>query len=417
MRAYDQVVNYFSNLWTGKKVNGQWFYVVGRDADTFKEIDCLKAYQEIPEVNAPINLKARAFSNMKLKEVNKEGNEVSTKEGQAVIKLLSNPNWFQQGKEFLIHTKVLRETFGNEYVYKTTPVGFDATLDRVKAVYSIPANIVTPKYDNSTPFFFQTERPKVTYKIKQAFKDDLQVDSKYVIHFNDNRVSITHATDKNLLKGESKLAPLACVINNIRMAYESRGVILKYRGANGAWTNAAKDSVGNAGFINPDEKDKFQEAFSQYGTLRGQHQTIVTSLPLAWQQAGVNNPKNLGLYEETQEGFNKIIDSFGMPAEMFVRAQGSTFENQKQAEKGMYVRTIIPEANEWILGFASEFMDTSKTSIVSDYFHLPVFQEDLKSRGDSMTTVINALSKALQDQAISLEQYQEELKKFGIKFN
>jgi Phage portal protein len=416
MGLSDRVIQTITNLWTGKKVNGNWFYALNQSADTFNAIDCLKAYQEIPEVNAPINLKARAFSNMKLKEVDKDGQEVSTPDGQKLINLIKKANWFQEGKEFLIYTKVLREIYGNEYLYKTSPLGFDPTLDRVKALHSIPAGIVKPKYDNSVPFFMYAEAPKVTYKVKQENKEDLPIDSKYIIHFNDNRAEIKSATDEHLLTGESKLMPLSCVINNLRMAYESRGVILKYRGANGAWTNAGKDGVGNAGFIDPAETDKFQQAFSKYGTLKGQHQTIVTSLPLVWNQSGTNNPNNLGLFDETKYGFNKIIDSFGVPPEMFVRDSGSTYENQKQAEKGMYVRTIIPEANEWTFGLASEFMDVSKTTIIADYFHLPIFQEDLKSRGDAMSVVINALSKALQDQAITIEQYQDEIKKFGINF-
>jgi hypothetical protein len=413
MGLADRFIQTFNNLW-GKKVNGNWFYSLEQSADTFRSIDCLKAYQEIPEVNATINLKARAFSNMKLKEVDKDGQEVSTPDGQALINLIKKANWFQEGKEFLIYTKVLREIYGNEYLYKTSPIGFDPTLQKVKALHSIPAGIVKPKYDNSVPFFMYADAPKVTYKVKRDNTDDLSIDSKYIIHFNDNRAEIKSATDEHLLTGESKLMPLACVINNIRMAYESRGVILKYRGANGAWTNAGKDGVGSAAFIDPKESEQFQNAFSRYGTLKGQHQTIVTSLPLQWNQAGTNNPANLGLFVETQEGFNKIIDSYGVPPEMFVRAQGSTYENQKQAEKGMYVRTIIPEANEWILGVASEFIDVSKTTIISDYFHLPVFEEDLKMLSDSKMAMANYLSKLLQDKQLTAEEYRQELKKIGI---
>lgn len=413
MGLVDRVIATWNNL-TVRKYAGSYFYAINGKTETFDEVDCLKAYREIPEVNAPINLKSKAFSNLKLKEVDKDGQEIKTPEGQALIKRIQEPNWFQQGKEFLIHTKVLRETFGNEYIYKTTPIGFNPKIDRVKALYSIPANIVKSKYDNSVPFFYHAERPEVIYKIKQDNKPDLEVDSKYVIHFNDNRSVIEHSTDKNLLNGESKLSALACVINNIRMAYESRGIILKYRGANGAWTNASKDAVGQAGFIDPDEVEKFQTAFKKYGTLKGQHQTIVTSMPLVWNQAGVNNPKNLGLYEETLEGFNKIIDSFGVPPEMFVRAQGSTYENQKQAEKGFYIRTIIPEANEWAMGIASEFIDTSKSSIIADYFHLPVFDEDLKMLSDSKMAKVNYLSKLIQDKQLTAEEYRQELFKVGI---
>jgi hypothetical protein len=403
----------FSNLFTVKKHGAGWFFAFGGKNDTFGKCDPLAAYQEIPEVNAIINMKARAFSNMRLKEVDANGNEKPTPQGQALIKLLQNPNWFQQFKEFAIQTKVFREVFGNEYIFKTAPFGFDPTIERVKALYTLPDNIVDCEYDNSTAFYLQAERPKVTYKIKkESGSPDVQ-DSSMIIHFNDNRVSIQNGTDKNLLKGQSKLHALSVVINNMRMAYESRGIVLKYRGANGAWVNEGKDIVGGLP-LDETEKKRVEDQFGKYGTLDGQSQTIVTSLPLRWQQAGTNNPQNLGLFQEIEQGFDKCLDTFGVPAEMFVRKMGSTYENQHQAEKGLYVRTIMPEANEWIGGISSEFLD-GNTSIVAEYMHLPIFQEDLKSRGDSLTTMVNALSKALQDQAISIEQYKDELTKFGIK--
>jgi hypothetical protein len=404
----------YDNLFTVKKNGAGYFYVIGGNSGTFDKVDCLKSYQEIPEVNAIINMKARAFSNMRLREVDQDGKDKATPKGQALIALLQNPNWFQQFKEFAIQSKVCREVFGNEYIFKTVPLGFNPDIERVKALYSIPDTIVNVKYDNSIPFYLHDTRPKVTYEVKQDGGKYLPYDSSVVIHFNDNRINIEHATDKNLLKGESKLTALSSVINNIRIAYESRGVILKYRGANGAWVNDGKDIVGQVP-IDPKERDRVQDEFKNYGTRKGQYQSIITDLPIKWQQAGTNNPMNLGLFQEIEQGFNKCLDEFGVPAELFVRAQGSTYENQHQAEKGLYVRTVMPEANEWMGGISSEFLEGNNTSIVAEYLHLPIFQEDLKARGESLTTMVNALSKALQDQAITLAQYQEELAKFGIK--
>jgi len=50
-----------------------------------------------------------------------------------------------------------------------------------------------------------------------------------------------------------------------------------------------------------------------------------------------------------------------------------------------------------------------------DYMHLPIFQEDLKTRGDAMTSVFNAMSKAMVDGALTIEEYKKEVRKFGIK--
>jgi portal protein len=405
-----------NNLFAPKKEGRNWWYrFFSNRSDAWQQIDYIDAYESVPEVAAIINMKAKAFSNMKLKEVDKEGNEKQTTEGQALIKLITNPNWFQQGKEFLIQTKTFRELFGNEYIFKTTIIGFKPTLERTKALYTIPDNIVKPVYDNVISYFLHITAPKVIYKIKNEL-GWVDYNQEQIIHFNDNRVSIKSSNDKDLLRGESKLKSNSCIINNMKAAYQSKGVIIKKRGANGAWVTKSKDGLGAALPMEPKEKDELQRKMEGYGTMEHQDQDIITNTELAWVQRGPNNPKNLGLDDEIEKGFMKLLDSFGVPPELFARVIGSTYENQKQAEKGLYVRTIIPEGNEWIGGVSSEFMpEGGQTSIVADYMHLPIFQEDLKQRGDSLMSMINALSKALMDGGITIEQYKQELLKFNIK--
>jgi hypothetical protein len=46
--------------------------------------------------------------------------------------------------------------------------------------------------------------------------------------------------------------------------------------------------------------------------------------------------------------------------------------------------------------------------------HLPVFDEDLKMLSDSKMAKVNYLSKLLQDQQITNEEYRQELQKIGI---
>lgn len=398
-----------------KKEGGSFWYVFASSRDTFNKIDLLESYEEIPELNAIINLRARCKSNMRIKAVDKDLNEVSTPETERVKALITKPNWFQDGKEFQIQTHTLRDVFGNEFVYAQMPFGFDNPL-RVKGLFTLPQNIVKCEYKSSVPFFLNDTKSGVSYKYKPDDGLDWKAfDSGKIIHMNDNRVSMKSASDKNLLLGTSKISANKSVVNNIRMAYESRGIILKYRGADGAWVNKQKDQQGRSLPMFKEDKEILQHAYKGYGTLAGQHQTMITDADVAWVQAGVKNPANLGIFEEIQEGFNKLLDSYGVPAEMFVRAQGSTFENQRQAEKGLYVRTIIPEANEWVGAVTSELSAEKNVTYIADYTHLPIFQEDLKSRADAFGAAVTALSKALADQAITIDQYQEEIDRYGIK--
>lgn len=361
-------------------------------------------------------MKARTFSNMKVKALDKNLNEVSNPETERVKALLTNPNWFQDGKEFLIQTKTLREIFGNEYIYSQIPFGFKVSPERRKAIFTLPANIVKSHYKSSIPYFLNDQKAQVEYKYKEAEGLDWKpLPAEQVIHLNDNRVRIKNATDKDLLNGESKMHSLRLAINNIRMAYESRGVILRNRGANGAWVTKSKDGVGSPLPLDPKEKDELQAALSGYGTLEGQNQDIITNSELAWIQRGTNDPMKLGIFQEIEEDFNKMLDAYGVPSEIFVRTKGATYENQRQAEKGLYVRTIIPEANEWLGAVTSELSESDGITYIADYSHLPVFQEDLKSKAEALNSLITALSKMLSDGAITIEQYKTEIEKYGFK--
>jgi phage portal protein BeeE len=396
-----------TNMMRPKRTDAGWWYRFYSSGNTWNDVDVLDAFNVVPELNATINLKARAHSNGIYKHVDADGNTVD----DDLNKVLNSPNWFQAQKEFIRQCVLFHEIHGNEFIYALYPVGMP---DKIKSLFTISPNLIEVAYNNSTPFFYFDAQPSgVTYKLKSEGNERL-IEPDQIIHLNDNRVNLKSATDANLLLGESKIKPLRAVINNIKMAYESRGVILKHRGALGILSNAGKDGTGSPLPLDPGEIKRLQSEYTKYGGLDDQYNIIISDSNLKWQQMGTN-PDRLGLFEEIEKDFDKILDAFGVPPEMFSSKAGATFENQRQAEKGLYVRTIIPEANERATALTARLLKGTTDRITVDFSHLPVFQEDLKSRADSLGSMINALSKALQDQAITVDQYKKELIRYGIE--
>lgn len=363
-------------------------------------------YQNIPEVNAVINLEARAFSSGVLKVVNDKG---ETQEKDEMQIRLQSPNWFQDQKEFMRQTRLNRNVYGDEYIYAIAPAGMP---DKPKAIYTLPPNLVEAKYTGSKLWyeFFNGEVPQIdyTYKIKNEKRKLIR---ENLIHFNDNKIG--HGDDQDFFKGESKLKALAAVRFNLRASYESRGVILKHRGALGILSNNQKDVAGSVS-IDPTEKERLQNEYAgKYGGLEGQYNLIITDADLRWQQMSVS-PDRLGLFEETEAGLFKVCDAYGVPVELFSSKNKVAYENQRQARKGLYTEQIIPSANEWAAGLNQRYMKNSKNKIVVDYMHLAIFQEDLRERANTLQTMVNALSKMLQDGVITIVEYKEELIRFGI---
>lgn len=197
------------------------------------------------------------------------------------------------------------------------------------------------------------------------------------------------------------------------MAYETRGVILKRRGALGIMSNAGADVSGQIP-MQKKERDSIQRQYAQYGGLESQDNIIITNANLKWQQMTVS-PDKLGLFTETFEDFCKICDGYGVRQELFASTKGTTYENQNQARKDLYTNTVIPEANEWIGAVSSFFYgDESTDRLVMDYSMLDIFKLDLAAHGTAVSSIVTAMSKAFADKVVTVEEYQAELNKFGV---
>lgn len=410
--------NFLSNaaVWTGsvisnwfrpRQVGGVWFYGIG-DNSSFKDLDYLNAFNQIPELNAVINYKARAFSSGRIKAINpKTGEEIGN---DPIVNLLKNPNWFQAEKEFLRQTKIFHEIFGNEYLFSFFGVGFKPI--NAKAIYTIPPNLVECKYSDKSPFFNTAEKPGgITYKYKTNQKES-DINIEQLIHLNDNRVTTSSDRQDCFLLGESKMKGLTPAINNIKMAYETRGVILKRRGAMGILSNDGSDAAGQIP-LSKEDRDDVQNQYRQYGGLENQDNIIITNAKLKWQQMSIA-PDKLGLFQETQEDFFRMCDAYGVPQELFSNSKGTTFENQKHAETRMYSNTTIPEANEWIGALQQYFYPDGNVILCMDYSHLAVFQEDIELSARTLSQMVSSLSTALKDKAITIEEYQMQLNKYGL---
>lgn len=420
MSVLKTIAGSFSRLFKSDK-NWAANYMLSSDYNAWNELDYLKAFLEIPELNAVICTKARMFGNGVIKEVDSNGNEVKNSK---LVAALNNPNWFQSGEEFRRQTKLWREIFGNEYLFENSPIGRDFEDATTKALFTIPPNWTGVKYNEEQPFFVFTEMPDIKYVVEYNSKL-ITLPQGTVIHLNDDRVDMRSdgngiyssfsTSSKSLMKGESKLRALTPALNNLKMAYETRGVLLKNRGALGILSNSSADKIGSIP-LEKEERERIQEEYAtKYGGLKGQYQLIISAADLKWQQMSIN-PDKMGLYTETAADFDKIIDSYGMKRELFA-GKDATYENAKAAEKGVYTDTIIPDAAEWIAGFNKKHRNGAKTKLIMDYFHLPMFQEDLANRGASMKANVDALTIALTDGAIDIIQYKAELEKFGIKSN
>ena len=382
-----------------KRTDNGWFYPLTESGDIFNSKDLLKDFLEIPELNAIINIRARAMASWKLSILSKKtGKEVTNNE--TIARIIRTPNWFQSQTEFWKHSSILRDIYGNEFIYFLTPLGMPNSY---KGMFSLDPSKVLIKYNSKTLYFNEQDNSAVSYYYKVGGKE-IPLDKSKIIHLNDNRVQ-----HKDFLRGTSKIENLQAPLNNIREAYKKRNIILRM--PIGILSNGQNDAIGQAVPMQPKEKESTQKALKLHGA-----DPIITNLAVKYNDMTIN-AGNMGLFEEVREDIGRLCDAYGVSYAILANAQvsglGSKGTELKESRKQMYEDTIIPDAEEKLSALNLMF-DGKTWEVVGDFHHLPVFAEDQKQRAISLKQMVEALSKALTDGAITIEQYQNELKRFGI---
>ena len=400
------------------KLGSGWFYPIGIGSQIgWSNSQYLRDFYEVPEVNAVISTKVRAFSNGKIKIISKAtGLEVPKQE--PFVQALMEPNYFQSQLEFLQQTKFYHEIYGNEILYFLHPVGMPKSI---KGIFSLPPEIVFIREDNSVPFFMRQDNP-ANYFYRWGAVDQPLTESQF-IHINRANTMAASPTSFQMLGvndfakssfwGSPALSALQGPVANIRAAYEARNTLIVNRGALGILTNSAEDGTKAMLPLDPKMKKELQDEYRNYGLSKGQWQIIMTSLNLKWQQMSIDTDK-LKLFEEVEADFLAICNGFGVPPELVM--PGQTYENKLRAERQMYQNTIIPEAIEWIgaMNKKAETMDKS-WYITMTLDHLPVFQENAKERAQSLSMTAAAFEKLITTGVMTVPQAQAELQKYGIQ--
>ncbi len=357
----------------------------------------LTLYLTVPELQAIINYKARIFSGMHVISEDSEGNEKKIPQ----IGLLNKPNPLQNFKELASQYYILRSIFGNSFMH---PVyGGDRT--KTQALWNLPAMNaeIIPVSNQSIPFNM-TKVEELIKEYKFWYKGQKIVyQPDEIIHFNDNQVQFT---DDKILLGDSKIRPLTQACENIKNAYEARGVII-YNSALGILSNETTDADGTAD-IAAEDKKQLQEGYKGgYGLSKHKNQIILTNAALKWQSMAIDIGK-LKLFEEVDSDFRTIANAYSFPPEIL--QTDSTYENKQKALVQLYQEAVIPEADEWLLGL-SDWMGLDAV-LKSDWSHIAVLQIDKERASKSLNWAAAGLSKAKESGLIEDAEAKETFKKF-----
>lgn len=348
----------------------------------------LKCYCENPIVQATINIKGKAFSNMRFfVKVIKNDEIIPIAKYDAdkgkLKKLLSQPNPLQSTYEWLIQNKINREVFGNTYAYASVPVGFEKkfTYRDINVINNLAPYCMAPVLTGR--WLDATDKEEIIQRYDfTGFNGRVrEFKTNTIFHLNYPNIKL----NQNFTQGESLLPALKQPISNIDSAYESRNVLIRKRGALGILTSEKRDeAMGNVP-LNEGEIKDVHDAFKKYGLLDDQYSQIISPHPLKYTKMA-QSVKELMLFEEVESDAVAVSTAFGVP-ELLVKyyIKGGTFANLDASEKRLYDSTIIPETEEFMVGL-NNFLGTQEHGIqlIATYDHLNILQTNKKDAADTM---------------------------------
>lgn len=339
----------------------------------------VKAYERCAPVFSIINKQAYAYVNGKNKFRDDNDKDVSNTHQKQVAALLNNPNPFQNGKQFKAQAKVYCRLFGYCVILPDVPSGFP--IEDAKRLWIIPPYMCEIVYRNQSVYTtVGGQVPNFIEKIIVTYgneKTTLLPEQVFILK------EITPGFSGNPFIPSSPIKSVQQNISNVIGIYDSKGMLINYRGALGI-LSPEKDPAGNIPIEEPEKKD-IQDGLMRYGLRNGQWKFIVANSSMKWQQIGISY-KDLMLSEWAEDDTMVIADSLNYPPKLLMNSQRSSLAGTEvdAFKKQLYQDHVIPYA-EMIDEQLSQMFETQKYgySIKSDYSHVAVLQEDKINAGRS----------------------------------
>jgi hypothetical protein len=363
----------------------------------------LTAFSKCPPLNAIIIKKAQAFINGKTWILNRKGKskekESTNPVAEQIRKLLKQPNPFQSQKEFEAQLYIYQQIFGFSILLPIKPVGFP--------------NYEATRLWNIPPSMLDIDETKKNWLLADSNKDLLK---SIVIDFGHERATIP-LSDIYIIKDftpsfnspifpESRIKAIEMPVNNIMGAYESRNVLINYRGALGIISSDAKDAGGYIP-IKDGEKEALQNDFRRYGLKQSQWQFIITSAAVKWTQMGVAT-KDLMLFEEIEDDTMRICDIYNYPYRLLSSEKTNSLggSDLREWKKELYEGAIIPES-ESITEQWDNFFELEKYGLrmEKDYSHVPCMQDDEQRKAQARKTRNEAMQIEFLHNLITMDQW------------
>lgn len=363
-------------------------------------------YFESPHIRAIEDYKAKCVANavFRLYKKNSKTEDEELFE-HPILTLINNPNPYQNGQNLMAETMIFENIYGESFVrgVKGLRLGFGNSV----ALWNLCPRDIVVYYKNNgivditSKFRLEDIIDRYDFStvegVKQLFSDE-------VIHGSAN---ILINSDYAKPKDTSEFQTLKQCASNLKHIQESRGVVIKNRGAIGMLTPATSNrDVAGAIPLTPDQKkEMLKEHQKLYGLTSGKHPIMIPTVSMDWKNM-ILPIKDLQLDESTIAEFNTCCDLLGVPRGIF--DDQTSYANQSAIMRRLYQDTIIPFVNNKIAVLNKRF-ELKDIYLKADFSHVDCLQEDKKAKAETDKTIVEKLDIMYKSGLISKGDYRAEL--------
>jgi len=349
--------------------DNQTFYSI--DATSQSDDALISMYNELPEVQSPVNYIIDSLSTIPFNHYRQSGKESAIVKDSKVMAIIETPNQFQTENDFVKMFFLNRIMLGTGYINRVMPIGFRT----IKQLYILPTQHTTPILLNK--------------------KDtDIRVNeiASYETTLGGNNITIakdqvlvqreTSLIDNNYYEARSRLMSAILTSDSLTNNYEARIKLLRDRGAV-AIVSPLQDQT-----ISKEDATKMQKSFYQKFGLTGNKQ------PVAVLPRGVNvnqigmNAGELELSTNKTQDFTIICNVLGIDPALFGLGN-NTYNNKKLAKTAFYEDTVIPYMDNYLQLLSKVFKLPANEFLKADYSQIAAMQEDYDKIVSSNTKLWN----------------------------
>lgn len=389
MKFLGYEINKSSELTGRFRSDGMWFertadgFFISKDLfDKSNSNALISMYQDIPEIQTPINYMIDKLANVKFYHVKMIGSREKIIEDSYIFDVLKNPNQFQKQSDFIKSFFLNRIVFGAGFINRVKSIG----LEGYRTLFILPSA-------TTMPIISETNKEDIRLNNVLGYKTDF---GKGKVTLNLDEVCVQYEANLSNKPNDicSRLTSAIMASESLRYNYEARVKIYKDRGALGVLS--PKDPTAA---LNKETADKLKKQYyRENGITKGKAPFLVGSRSLEYTQIGMN-VGDLKLNENKSQDFQTVCNVLSVDPALFDNSN-STYNNKILAKRNFWEDVGMPFFNSYLELLQEVFNLPPNEKLKADYSDIPAMQDDLKTK-------VGANSTAYKDGAITQAEYRE----------